>query len=362
LEAQLDTQQAATLAPGATVDLYLAYNASDCYVFYPNSCVSPAPSPTPRGSNYGEPQIGLVEADPEIQQAIADNKADVLSLSYGLGEPQWVNVAFNASGVGFVPLEFAALASEGIAVFVSSGDNGSAGCLTGKSYEPQPCVEYPGGDVNVTSVGGVNAPINEFGQLYNTMTAWGTTTSLGLDGSGGGVSTIFSAPSWQQQAIGASMRTQPDVSMIGDPLTGVTYYENAGFPDGGAGDIGGTSVAAPQMAAMWALVLEAECKKEMNCASTTHAYRLGNAAPYFYAIYAPAKVAYNGFSPKLGYAQTFYDVVYGSNSMLYPSPKPGTPSTPIPAGQAGPGYDEVTGVGVPFAGHLIQAVTGQAAP
>jgi subtilase family serine protease len=361
LEAQLDSQQIATLAPAATVDFYLAYNASDCYVFYPNSCATPGPSPTPKNSNYGEPQIGIVEADPEIQQAIADNKVDVLSLSYGLGEPERVDVEFNRNGVGFVPAEFAALAAEGIAVFVASGDNGSAECFTVNSYEAQPCVSYPSGDINVTSVGGVNAPIDEFGQLTNTITAWGTTTSLGLDGSGGGVSTIFGAPSWQQQAIGAIMRTQPDVAMIGDPLTGVTVFENAGFADGGPTDIGGTSVAAPQMAAMWALVLQAECLKEANCGSASHAYRLGNAAPYLYAIYQPSKVTVSGFTPHLSYAQTFYDVVYGSNAMLYPSPAP-TKATPIPGGQAGPGYDQVTGVGVPFAGHLIQAITGQAVP
>jgi hypothetical protein len=115
------------------------------------------------------------------------------------------------------------------------------------------------------------------------------------------------------------------------------------------------------MAAMWALVLQAECLKEANCGSASHAYRLGNAAPYLYAIYQPSKVTVSGFTPHLSYAQTFYDVVYGSNAMLYPSPAP-TKATPIPGGQAGPGYDQVTGVGVPFAGHLIQAITGQAVP
>jgi hypothetical protein len=111
------------------------------------------------------------------------------------------------------------------------------------------------------------------------------------------------------------------------------------------------------------LVLDA-CKASAVCNTgpSGHAYRLGNAAPYLYAIYAPSKVTVSGFTPHLQYAQTFYDVVYGSNAMLYPSPKPGSTSSPIPGGQAGPGYDKVTGVGVPFAGHLIQAVTGQAAP
>ncbi len=166
-EAQLDTQQIATLAPSSTVNFYLAYNASDCFVFYPNACASPAPSPLPSGfSNYGQPQIGIVEADAEIQQAIADNSADVVSLSYGGGEPQLVGSEFNSSGVGFVPEEFAALAAEGIAVFISSGDSGSAECSGSSGPLAEQCAAYPSGDVNVTSVGGVNAPINEFGQTH----------------------------------------------------------------------------------------------------------------------------------------------------------------------------------------------------
>jgi subtilase family serine protease len=354
-EAQLDTQQIATLAPGASVDFYLAYNANDCYVFYPNTCASPAPSPLPSGlDNYGQPFIGIVEADPEIQQAIADNKADVISISYGGGEPQNEGAGFNASGVGYEPEEFAALAAEGIAVFVSSGDFGSAECISANGYESKPCVSYPSGDVSVTSVGGVNAPINEFGQLTNNITAWGTTTSLGSSGSGGGVSTIFKEPSWQQATIGASMRTQPDVSMIGDPFTGVTFFMNSGFSDGGPGVVGGTSVAAPQMAAMWALVLQA-CKATPSCNTgpAGHTYRLGNAAALLYKIYGN----------KTQYAQTFYDVLYGSNAM---QPNPGQTPTPtstaIPGQNAMTGYDQVTGVGVPFAGHLIQAVTGQTVP
>ena len=358
-EAQLDTQQVATLAPGASVNFYLAYNASDCFVYYPNTCAAPSPGPTPKNSNYGQPQIGIVEADAEIQQAIADNAADVISISYGGGETQQIGGGFDANGVGYQPEEFAALATEGIAVFVSSGDNGSAECLSGTGYQAKVCVSWPSGDVDVTSVGGVNAPINEFGQLTNTMTAWGTTTTLGASGSGGGTSTLFAAPSWQQQALGASMREQPDVSMVGDPNTGVTIAQNAGFSDYQVSDIGGTSVAAPQMAAMWALVLQA-CKATPSCNTgpAGHTYRLGNAAPYLYAIYAPGKVSYNSFTPQLTYAQTFYDVLYGSNAMVNPSPG----ATPVPGQAAMTGYDQVTGVGVPFAGHLIQAITGQVVP
>ncbi len=107
-EAQLDTQQAATLAPSANVLFYLAYNANDCTgVAFPGTC------PT-TGNNAGAPLIGLLEADPEIMQAINDNQADVLSLSYGGGEPQQGWTGYNSGSNPYVgsysQLEFAELA------------------------------------------------------------------------------------------------------------------------------------------------------------------------------------------------------------------------------------------------------------
>ena len=58
---------------------------------------------------------------------------------------------------------------EGIAVFVSSGDDGSAECFSGQLYLPYQCVSYPSGDPSVTSVGGVTAPVNAYGQTHGTM-------------------------------------------------------------------------------------------------------------------------------------------------------------------------------------------------
>ncbi len=61
----------------------------------PSECYDPTTSATanacpgskdaPSGTDY--PLQGLAEADDEIQQAIADNTVDVLSLSYGGADP-----------------------------------------------------------------------------------------------------------------------------------------------------------------------------------------------------------------------------------------------------------------------------------
>lgn len=366
-EAQLDTQQAATLAPMSTVNFYLAYNPNDYCTPQVNF---PSPCPTGAGSAY----IGIYEADAEIMQAINDNTSDVISISYGGGEPQqgWTG----ASGAGgyegsYSQLEFAELASEGIAVFVSSGDNGSAECFSATSYLAQVCDSYPAGDPSVTSVGGITANVNAYGQQTAPWLAWGISTydtGYGaLGGSGGGDSSTggigILANAGQAAATGATYREQPDVSLIGDPSTGVAQVENASFSGGSISDIGGTSVAAPQMAAMWADVLSA-CKANASAGVCAGAgpgphggFRLGNAAPYLYAIYKNTQI--KNYTPSLLYNQVFYDIVYGDNQMQNPNY---TPASPIPGAAAGPGYDMVTGVGVPYAGHLIQALTGLTVP
>jgi subtilase family serine protease len=376
-EAQLDTQQASTLAPDATVYFYLAYNAADCEnIQFPNSC------PT-TGSNAGQPEIGIAESDPEIQQVISDNEADVVSMSFGEGEFDPSNQgagAFSGYSSGSNPysgsysqLEFAELETEGIAIFASSGDNGSAECTTATTYLAEQCVSYPAGDPAITSVGGITANVNVFGQPTAPWLAWGISTSDSgygaLEGSGGGVSAIIPAPSWQSSVLGASNREQPDVSMIGDPSTGVSLIENAAF-GGTIQGIGGTSVAAPEMAAMWADVLSA-CKVHPGTAACPmnnggHYWRLGNASPYLYAIYACKSSCTTGqtsqgvnWTPTLPYDQVFYDIIYGDNQMQNPTY---TPATPIPGASAGPGYDLVSGIGVPFAGHLTEAITKQPVP
>ena len=358
-EAQLDTEMAAELAPGATVNFYLAYNTKDCAV---------------AGNPYGCPSggtgvQGLYLTDDEIQQAIADNTVDTLSLSFGQPE-QDANSSgyFDASGNGLGPAEFAALAAEGIAVFVSSGDNGAHDCIdpaTGYAASGF-CIDYPASDPSVVAVGGVDYPLDSAGNLPPTATiaSWASNTTLGGDGnndnspgSGGGVSQFFAAPSWQRSltttpavALVGANRTMPDVAMDADPLTGPFIVQYANYPGSSpfGGAAGGTSASAPMMAAAWGVVLQA-CKASSSCATGTgtHPYRLGNPSALFYSIYGNASK----------YNATFYDVVNSQTNGTQGGP------TFYPGYPAGTGYDLVTGLGVPFIGHLINAVVpGQNIP
>jgi subtilase family serine protease len=360
-EAQVDSEQVALLAPGASVDFYLAYNTKDCSaVGAPSGCLGIE---------------GLFLTDDEIQQAIADNAVDALSLSYGFPESSGVGIYYDASGAGIGPEEFAALRAEGIAVFVSSGDDGAHDCVDPSTGAPTPafCPDYPSTDPSVVSVGGVNYPMDSYGNLPPSaqITAWANNTTLGGDGlldnspgSGGGISQVFHASQSYQSTLPSTiqgtptngMRTIPDVSMLGDPLTGAQFVMNAAFPaDAGIGAVGGTSVSAPEMAAAWTVVLQA-CKANAACATSTgaHAWRLGDPKALFYSIY--------GNSTK--YAGTFYDVLAGNNGDYSDpcaafGPPCATPTPTFYSGyNAGTGYDMVTGVGVPFVGHLINAVVG----
>jgi subtilase family serine protease len=358
-EAQLDTESIAGLAPNAAVNFYLAFNNRDC-LDNPGEC--------PPGSIGIQ---GLYLTDDEIQQAIADNASDVLSLSYGMGEntAEGPNGYYDATGAGIGPDEFAALATEGIATFVSSGDNGNVACIDPSTGNPlsSPCVSYPAADPSVVGVGGVNIPLDEAGKLTGEIAVWGSAVWQGGNGtwgnnigSGGGVSQFFPQPAYQQGVMTASNsnpaspqlnghRGIPDIAMDADPYSGPSILMNGNF-GGGYGASGGTSAAAPEAAAMWALVLQA-CKASASCATgtSTHPYRLGNPDFIFYQIY-------NGQNA-MAYSQVIYDVLYGNNQANSPQGPPITGCC-----TAGTGYDLVTGVGSPFAGHLIKAATGTNIP
>ncbi len=358
-EAQLDTEMTSGMAPGATVDFYLAYNPEDCAPQYFDCASGWTGTGTPTGIE------GIYLTDDEIQQAIADNLVDVLSLSYGEGEAYGLGFYYNSNGTGPGPDEFAALAAEGVTTFVSSGDNGAYSCDSGGSAYGSKCASYPASDPSVIGVGGVNAPFTNAGQIQpgTQITAWASNTTYGGDGyddnssgSGGGVSLYFKAPSWQATSkIGATMREIPDIALLADPKTGPMLVMNWAFSGYQAyGASGGTSAAAPLSAAMFADFLS-ECKTNATCSketSGTHGYRWGLAAAQaFYAI-AEEEANFGAQAECAGGSSgAFYDVCAGSND----TNTGGDNQTGYPAT---PGYNEVTGLGVPFGGYLTNELFG----
>ncbi len=116
----------------------------------------------------------------------------------------------------------------GRAITASAGDSGTGARA--------PC-SYTG----VVCVGGTSLVATSFGRGWSER-AWRLT--------GSGCSADVGKPQWQQRLKGCSMRAEADISAVADPSTGVAFFESAA---GGWMQIGGTSVSAPIVAAMFAL-------------------------------------------------------------------------------------------------------------
>ncbi|MBX4189476.1 S53 family peptidase, partial [Candidatus Parcubacteria bacterium] len=121
----------------------------------------------------------------------------------------------------------------GIAITVSSGDSGYG-------------VSYPAASPYVTAVGGTSLYLNS-DNSYNKESAW--------SGTGSGCSILESVkPAGQPTLSGCANRTVADVSAVADPNTGVAIYNSYPY-NGSTGwfKMGGTSLSAPLIAAIYAL-------------------------------------------------------------------------------------------------------------
>lgn len=269
-------------------------------------------------------------------------------------------------------------ATEGIGFLFSSGDSGYEDPAVEDPGSDQIQVDYPTSSPWVTSVGGTSVAIGQrnnwefevpWGTLLNPLSSDGTSWSLPFpptygtgssdweyDGSGGGgVSTVYPQPSYQQGVVPNSlatavpegstttpMRVVPDVSALADPATGMLVGQTVLQPDGktfafSLSRIGGTSVASPTFAG-----IEADAQQAAG-------HDLGFANP---AIYARAGT--NAFHDITQSPSGQFEV---RNDYTDPSTKALPLVTNLRAlginGQgaaaltATSGYDDATGVGSP---------------
>ena len=105
-------------------------------------------------------------------------------------------------------------------------------------------MEYPAASQYVTAVGGTSLKRSTSTRGWSE-TVWG--------GAGSGCSAYETKPAWQTDN-GCTRRTVADVSAVADPYTGVAVYDSLRY-QGYAGWMvfGGTSVAAPVVASVYAL-------------------------------------------------------------------------------------------------------------
>jgi subtilase family serine protease len=328
-ESDLDIEWAGAIAPGA--EILFVYTGSS-------------------SSN------GVFDA---LQYAVDEELAPILSLSYGACEND-----LGSSNIATLELITSQAAAQGQTIVAASGDSGSTGCYNSSSTDTLAQqevlnVNYPASSPYVTGIGGT-----EFSEGSNTSTYWSSngtndvvTSALsyipevvwnddsaqyGISATGGGVSTIFSKPSWQTGVTGIpadGKRDVPDISLDASNdhdsylyctsdtsgwSTSQVASCNSGFRDASTSDLtaaGGTSFATPIVAAMVALINQKE----------NYTAGQGLLNPTLYTLAANSST----------YASVFHDITSGTNKCTAGS----TYCSGTIGYSATTGYDLTTGLG-----------------
>lgn len=353
-ESDLDVEWSGAIAPGANID----------FVYVGDS------------ANYG--------VYDSLYFAIDEDLAPILSLSYSTCEPLLTQTDVNSmEGV------LAQAAAQGQTILAASGDSGATACFYTATPGPndlplstqeQLAVNYPASSAYVLAMGGTEIPTADGvdpstgAQGANYSTYWSTNGSNDLtnsvkqyipevawnddaancatvkdclSSSGGGVSVRVTQPKWQTGVPGITSggRLVPDISLYSSPgLPGYLYCTSdtsawvtasssgpaqqgscsSGFRDASTGYLtvaGGTSFATPIFAGMVAILNQ----------SLGYTTGQGLINGNLYSLAANSSI----------YASAFHDVTSGDNDC-----KAGPTYCANTNGfTAGPGYDEVTGLG-----------------
>jgi subtilase family serine protease len=293
-EAALDTEMAAFNAPSASLVVYQAPNVAGDAV-----------------------SLDL------FTRIASDDIARVVTTSWGncesMGTPTDLDTENSI---------FQRMALQGQTVIAASGDSGSEDCFNLFAQPPNTntglAVDDPGSQPDVISAGGTTLLATGVG----SQTVWNNCMAMlqvicanhqasnGKGAGGGGFSSHWSTPPYQPAL--SSFRTVPDFSYPSDPQNSsvVVYF------DGFWGGVGGTSVASPTNAGLFA-------DTNQGCFGS-----LGMVAPNLYV---------NGNS------SNFTDITVGNNDF-----------TDSHSGSyaAGAGFDPATGWGTPIDQNLAIALQG----
>ncbi|MGC8480837.1 MAG: choice-of-anchor D domain-containing protein, partial [Acidimicrobiales bacterium] len=299
-EVTADIDTVMSLAPKANIDVYLAPN-----------------------STLGYEAI--------LQQWIQTSSVPILSSSWGFCE----GLAGSSSAANSLDTLLASATASGKTFVVASGDYGPSGsqCLT-------QAVTIPADSPHALAVGGTSLPQYDTSAEVTWNDFNGSAFDNNAPASGGGVSTVFPAPSWQttegpgylancpSATYTSGCRQVPDVSANADPVGNYySFYCTQGCTGGWSG-VGGTSLATPLWASGLALAEEA-------CPSTT----FGNVDP----------LLYQGASTQ---PDIFNDITSGTTAN----------TTTAQYFKAAVGYDMATGLGSPRFANLVDYLCGNSLP
>ena len=295
--------------------------------------------------NFVTSKSGATDGVDLSAQYIVDNQlAPVMSTSFGACE--------SSMGSGenlFYNNLWQQAAAEGITAFVSAGDSGASGCdaggsSTGSGVAVNGLATTPynvcvgGTEFNEGSGTYWNPPSSSnftSALSYIPEMAWNESgaapicpsgdTCSNLWATGGGVSTVYSKPSWQASpgVPADGMRDVPDVSLAAaGGHDGALVYIEDGSDYNAFYFIGGTSWSSPSWAGVMALVVQATGQWQGN--ANYSLYRFGNSE---YTTGSPA---------------VFHDTTTGNNSV------PG-----VTGYSCTTAYDLATGLGTPDVSVLV---------
>src|SRR5208337_4126954 len=328
-EEDLDVEWSGAVATGATINCVVSGGA---------------------GSAFG--------VDLSAKYIVDNNMADIISDSYGDCEPDLSTTYYDSVTTWslFYYNLWEQAASQGITVFVVTGDSGAYACTddNGNPEAPKAVNGLASTPFN-TAVGGT--------QLSDLSTYWspnnstnGTSALPPASGaawsnyevawnnfnaqnswvywaSGGGASALWGKPAWQvcPGVPNDGWRDMPDVSLNADTNVGYRIYSCYNDTGSCGSDywsiIGGTSGASPTLAGIMALIVQSKGERQGNFNSVF--YQLGNAQ-------------YSGAS---GASPVFHDITKGNNGF----------GVAFPGYSCTAHYDLVTGLGSVNATNLLLA-------
>jgi kumamolisin len=277
-----------------------------------------------------------------IDTAVQDkqNPLTVLSCSWGYAED--AQGAWSAGALDAINDTLKSAALLGVSICVAAGDDGSDDQVgDGHAH-----VDFPSSSPYVLAVGGTTLKRGAAGG-QPTETAWKDGDGLRKDNggsTGGGVSVHFARPSWQNVQIASvnpgsiDGRVVPDVAADASANTG--YWV---VVDGQGGASGGTSAATPLWASLIALIN----------ASLGGGKQVGYLTPVLYQVAGSGSGAGAGSGSGAAAGagtgsvgqQCCRDITSGDNK-----------TAAVGGYSAGPGFDAVTGWGVPMGGALLDAL------
>jgi kumamolisin len=300
-EADLDIEQLATQAPGATSI-----------------------------TSYEGPNTDMGAYD-TAARIVSDDTAKFVSDSWGICEAG--NPPIGTGSIASVDLVLEQAAAQGQSVFTAAGDSGSEDCYPVSNGL---AVDYPSSSPWVTAVGGTSLSLNGTETVWNGCdgVADGSGCQAGSGAGGGGASGVDAKPVWQANLTspptascgtnGSNCRELPDVSA--DAGVPVAFYT-----DGSWNLFLGTSIGAPLLAGIWA-DRGSECGQPAS----------GDAAQVLYQLANSGAVG-GGFN----------DITSGTNDFTGSNPGDYV---------AAPGYDLTSGLGSVIAGGVACTAARSVSP